>query len=181
MLDKLVQLRARKSVQLWRQRAIKTTKCNRLIYNYAQANRIRIFTKCYQVLKQNWSLKRLIAKRLINAERAINLELKREAFRGFNQEKKLNEVQCLWGYARAEIVIKNMIERHKQQRFYVAFQKFKNNAKIIGLKMRFLKKVVNNRWAHRRRKYFLRWKKEGERLTLANFINDFGETRKEWF
>lgn len=47
--------------------------------------------------------------------------------------------------------------------------------------MKFLKRVVNNRWAHRRRKYFLRWKKESERLTLANFINDFGQTRKEWF
>lgn len=109
MVDKLVQLRARKAVQLWRQRAIKTTKCNRLIYNYSQANRTRIFTKCYKVFKNNWKLKRLIAKRLLNAEQAVNLELKREAWRALNQEKKLDEVQCIWGYSRAEIMAKNMI------------------------------------------------------------------------
>ena len=83
------------------------------------------------------------------------------------------------GYARSEIFVKEIIERHSNQKIYGAFMKLYNNSKQTTFKSSFIKKVVNNQWAKRMRKLFYQWKNNSDKLDVAYQCHEFGVVRQE--
>ena len=57
-------------------------------------------------------------------------------------------------------------------------QKFKNNAKIQGFKLKFLRKIVNNRWAHNQRELFHVWRNFAHKEEIVQICNQNGKVRQ---
>lgn len=83
------------------------------------------------------------------------------------------------GFKQADEFIKKFIELHKDKRFEVCWDKFKNHAKQLTFKDKFIKKVIKNRWACRQRKLFQRWKDYSEKMRVIEECNDWGLQRIE--
>lgn len=111
----------------------------------------------FEALKQNSLLKQRILFIMSRAERGIRRELIKHSFKQIQQMQHLKEYQIVKGRERASDIMRLMIARHSNQRYYQGFMQFKQNAKKLRNRDWVLRKILQNRDAIKRRDAFLHW------------------------
>jgi hypothetical protein len=119
----------------------------------------RKMREVWKALKQNYSIKRLIVKRISNADRVMrkhNLEM---GFTAIKHAKNLKNKEVAYGFRLSDGLINKMVAQHIRKRIFICLMRMKTNA--VGLRKRdaIMKSVVKTRWCHRVRKYFNTYKK----------------------
>jgi hypothetical protein len=119
----------------------------------------RKMREVWKALKQNYSIKRLIVKRISNADRVMrkhNLEM---GFTAIKHAKNLKNKEVAYGFRLSDGLINKMVAQHIRKRIFICLMRMKTNA--VGLRKRdaIMKSVVITRWCHRVRKYFNTYKK----------------------
>lgn len=108
--------------------------------------------------------------------RKHNLEI---GFIAITHAKNLKNKEVAYGFKLSNNIINKMIAVHIRKRMYICLMRMKSSAVRLRKRDAILKSVIKNRWAHRVRKYFTRYKDNAQMLEVVAYCNELGPVRQE--
>lgn len=151
------------------------------MYNFKQAKKTLTYRRVFAALKTNWKLKRLIIRRLRDAERSTTKEMLIEAFTAIKARASSKNTSKIWGYARAERVALTLVLKRNEFKYKQAFQKFVENSVFLKKRDAALKGILLTVHSRYYRDHFLRWKTESERQKTMEDAEEHGEVVQQIF
>ena len=179
MMEKLQALKARKAVQIWRARAIKTIVSRQRKANLLMEMRSLYLRRCFQEMKRRFSLKATIVNRLNQLWLNQDEEHKRFALVQIKQIARMNHLRSSKSRFNSRNALHHLLSRHETIKMQKSFNKYKQALRSFQNRDATLRSIFVKRLVVQYRGYFDVWRKNAERMKAVEECQEQGRERLE--